>query len=338
MQGHPVLSPLPADPHRARIRAWSDGWVRHTVRPLAIAAAVAVGLGACSGDADPGAATPTSTTTTTADCPDAIDQVDLAYADEDPQQRLDLYRPADAGCAAVPLVVWVHGGGWSIGDKANGMEAKVALWNDAGWAVASVDYRLTDVAAPVADRVVAPTHNEDVAAAIAWLVAEAPRLGLDPERIALLGHSAGAGIVAAVTADPAYLGAHDLEPTTVGCVAPLDTEGFDIATVVAGGGTAASLYRRVFGGDPDGWDDLSPITHVGEADLPATFLVTRGTPDRRAQVAAYESAIEDAGGAVTVVDLPGFSHAEVNQRIGQADDDRLTPALQAFLADCLAPS
>jgi acetyl esterase/lipase len=236
----------------------------------------------------------------------------------------------------VPLVVWVHGGGWRTGDKANAMDPKVRLWNDAGWAVASVNYRLTDVRAPAADRVMAPTHNEDVAAALAWLVAHGTQLGIDSDRIALVGHSAGAGITAAVAADPTYLAAHEVEPSALACAVPLDTEGFDIEAVVAGGGPLAALYRSVFGTDPARWRELSPLTHVGDAPVPDLFLVRRGAADRRAQVDAFADAARRAGAEVTVIDLPGFSHADVNRRIGDPTDTDLTPALQQFLTGCLS--
>jgi acetyl esterase/lipase len=262
--------------------------------------------------------------------------VDVPYVtDAHPEQRLDLYLPPSTGCDPVPLVVWVHGGGWRIGDKANAIDTKVRQWNDAGWAVASVNYRLTDVQAPAADRVMAPSHDEDLAAALAWLHAESEALGIDPERVALVGHSAGAGIAAAVTVDPTYLGAHGLDPSTIACVAPLDTEGFDISLLIDGGGATARLYRSVFGDDPAMWDELSPLTHVGDAEPPDLFLVRRGTPARRAQVDAFADAARDAGAEVTVVDLPGFTHEDVNKRIGDPSDDVLTPALQAFLEGCL---
>lgn len=296
--------------------------------------ALAVLFTACSSETSAPDATAEVADTT---CPTRRGQVDVPYIESgDERQQLDLYVPSDAGCTPAPLVVWVHGGGWRAGDKGNDMDAKVDLWTDAGWAVASVNYRLTDVAVPVAERVVAPTHNEDLATALAWLVEEAPELGIDAARIAVLGHSAGAGIVAAVAVDPTYLGAHDLDPSAIACSAPLDTEGFDVTSVIEGGGQAAQLYQAVFGTDPARWTVLSPLSHVGEAPVPDLFLVTRGSPDRRSQVDAFAAAADEAGGEVTVVDLSSYNHADVNRQIGDPDDDELTPALQEFLTGCLS--
>lgn len=308
------------------------------MRPTAVVNVVLVCLlaSACASEA----ADSTSSTTSTTACPARVDLVDEPYVGGgDPLQALDLYQPPDAGCEPVPLVVWVHGGGWTIGDKANGMRSKVPLWHDAGWAVASLNYRLTDLTDPDGERLLAPAHNEDVAAAVGWLVEHATELGIDPSRLALLGHSAGAGIAAALASDPTYLGAVGLEPDDLTCVAALDTEGFDIELVVDGGApTQTNLYQLVFGEDRRRWDELSPVTHLGEAAVPDLFLVRRGEPGRRAQVDAFAEAAEAADATVTVVDLPGFTHPDVSGRIGDPADDVLTPALQAFLTGCLTGS
>ena len=125
---------------------------------------------------------------------------------------LDIYLPpagADDDCTGRPLVVWVHGGGWHEGDKTDDIGDKVRLFTGAGYAFASVNYRLTDVALePPAPQY--PVHDQDTADAVAWLVAHADALGVDAHQVALLGHSAGGGIVAAITTDDRYLGAGGL--------------------------------------------------------------------------------------------------------------------------------
>lgn len=268
------------------------------------------------------------------ECSELRDRVDVSYVDGGhPRQVLDLYLPDDAGCVPVPVVVWVHGGGWRTGDKRHTIDDKVALWTNAGWAVVGLNYRLTDPAVPEPARVMAPSHNEDVAAAVGWLTGHADELGVDAERIALVGHSAGAGIVAALAADPAYLGAVQLEPADVACVAPLDTEAFDIAGA-ATNAALAGIYKSAFGTDPQRWEDLSPLTHLGEAPLPDLFVVTRGLAERRRIAQEFADAAERAGAAVAVVDLPGYTHEDVNKQIGADGDAVLTPALQTFLTGC----
>lgn len=249
---------------------------------------------------------------------------------------LDIYEPAEAGkCRDAPIVMWVHGGGWRKGDKRHAVTDKVRLFNEAGYVFVSVNYRLTDPRAPEPTRY--PTHNEDVAAAVAWMVDNAADHGGDPDRIALLGHSAGAGIVASVATDERYLDEHDLELDALRCVAPIDTQAFDIPPVVEGGGVAALLYRSIFGNDPARWRDASALTHVATGkSIPDVLLVERGEPARRAMLARFADALRDADVGVTVVDASGLTHADVNTRIGAAGDEVMTPAVTKFLRGCFS--
>jgi acetyl esterase/lipase len=237
--------------------------------------------------------------------------------------------PPEGGCPA-PVVVWVHGGGWQIGDKSNQMTDKVTLLNDLGYVVVSVNYRLTDPAAD--DPVQYPTHSEDVAAAVAWAHDRIGKYGGDPRRIALMGHSAGAQIVANVATDPQFLAAHDLALDDLACVAPLDTEGFDVTRQ---GQLGTQLYLDAFGTDPDVWADASAINDVTRgAGIPPHLLVRRGTLPRQRQLEAYANALIAAGIPVTIVDARGLSHNQVNSQIGAPGDTVMTPAVTAFLAEC----
>lgn len=231
-------------------------------------------------------------------------------------------------------MVWVHGGGWRTGDKSNQVADKIALFNEAGYVFVSVNYRLTDTALP--DAVVYPAHNEDVGAALGWLFEHADEYGGDAERIAVLGHSAGGAIVAAVATDESYLEAEGIELGTLGCVAPLDTEGFDVAARIAGGGRTAALYSSVFT-DPARWTEASPISHVAaDKDIPPMLLVERGAPQRRAMLADFVVALEAAEVPATVIDGSGLTHSEVNSQIGASGDTVMTPPLMSFLEDCFA--
>ena len=200
---------------------------------------------------------------------------------------LDVYTPpaTDGACADRPLVVWVHGGGWAGGDKAEFMEDKVPLFNGAGFVFASVNYRLTDeTLVPPSPQY--PVHNDDTAASLAWLVDHAEQIGADPEQIAVLGHSAGGGITAAISTDERYLGRFGLPLDTIGCAGSMDGEGYD---VTAGATTSPPewqpTYTTAFGTDPAVWADASPINHVA-ADKGIPDLLRRGTRGRLASRAA----------------------------------------------------
>ncbi|MGA2502443.1 MAG: alpha/beta hydrolase, partial [Tepidisphaeraceae bacterium] len=107
---------------------------------------------------------------------------DIRYVpDGDPAQELDLYLPERASDKPLPLVVWVHGGGWRGGSKAG---CGVAFLLSQGYAAASVEYRFSNKA-------VFPAQIQDCQAAIRWLRANARKYNLDAEHIGVGGDSAG---------------------------------------------------------------------------------------------------------------------------------------------------
>ena len=228
----------------------------------------------------------------------------------------------------------MHGGGWQHGDKTNQITDKVRLFNTKGWLLVSVNYRLTDPSS--ADPVVYPTHNEDVAAATAWVHDNIARYGGDPSRIALLGHSAGAQIVASIGTDERYLGAHGLTLSDVQCVGALDTEGFDVSRIAA---TGNAMYHAAFGDDPATWADASPLQHVASGKgIPAFLVVERGTPARRRGEQDFADALNAAGVPATILDAGALTHAQVNAQIGAPGDTVMTPALTTFLTGCFSRS
>jgi hypothetical protein len=201
-----------------------------------------------------------------------------------------------------------------------------------GWILVSVNYRLTDPSSP--EPVVFPTHNEDVAAAVAWVHGNIAQYGGDPGQIALLGHSAGAQIVASVGTDEGYLAAHDMTLSDVRCVGALDTEGFDVARQASAGNP---IYRAAFGNDPATWDDASPLHHIAAGkDVPAFLVVERGTLARRLAQHAFVDALRAADIRVTVVDAGTLTHGQVNAQIGASGDTVMTPPLTTFLTGCFA--
>jgi len=263
---------------------------------------------------------------------DAIDGVDPNLL------ALDLYLPSTgAGCPRTPVVVGVHGGAWRFGDKRGFADDKATLFNGKGWAYASVNYRLTDPA--VQPTVMYPTHNRDVANAVAWIVDHSKRYRLDRERVGLFGHSAGAGIVAAVATDELFLEDAGLGLDAIRCAFPDDTEGFDVAARIAAGGLASRIYRQVFGDDPATWEEASPLSHVerGKA-IPPMLLTRRGEPTRVAQLEQFADALRDVGVDVEVIDATGYSHMEVNRLIGSTDDPVMTTPVSRFFEGCFEPT
>lgn len=240
-------------------------------------------------------------------------------------QSLDLY--AGPGGKA-PLVVFIHGGGWRIGDKQNGAAGreKAAFFNAQGFAYASVNYRLSP-------DVMHPAHVQDVAAALAWLADHAVAEGADPARIFVMGHSAGAHLAALVATDARRLGAFGKSPSMLKGVILLDGAGYDVAreaaATIARGGFLGAMYADAFGADPAGWADASPVRFVTRGAPP--FLIVRtDRPDAVTQTALLRDALGRAGVDVTVFRAAGYTHADVNRRIGQTGEP-VTGAIMAAL-------
>jgi|TARA_B100001093_G_scaffold80075_1_gene71431 acetyl esterase/lipase len=114
-------------------------------------------------------------------------QRDIIYATPDGTELgIDLYLPATKSEDLLPVVIWVHGGGWKNGSKNN---CKAAFLAPNGFAVASINYRLTDVAQW-------PAQINDCYAAVRWLRQNAELYGLNPDRIGAFGSSAGGHLAA----------------------------------------------------------------------------------------------------------------------------------------------
>ncbi len=249
---------------------------------------------------------------------------------------LDIYAPNPVPAKPLPVVVWVHGGGWAVGDKANQMQIKPALFTSAGYCFVSINYRLSPrPASTQPDRVMYPIHEQDAAAAVAWVHAHIGGYGGDPERIVLMGHSAGAHLVSLVCADESFLKAHGLPLGVIKGTVSLDTEGYDIPAHMRQQ-DMTGIYENAFGTDPVLWKKASPICHVASGKgIPPFLLVTRGLSARRKLCTDFAAALQHAGVEAKVVDATGYSHNEVNSRIGAPGESVVTPPVMQFLSTCL---
>lgn len=242
-------------------------------------------------------------------------------------QSLDLYAPPGP---PRPLLVFIHGGGWRIGDKANPPHGrqKAAYFNAQGYALASLNYRLSPA-------VTHPAHVEDVAAALAWLHRNGARHGVDARRMVLMGHSAGAHLAALVATDARRLARHDLTPAILGGAVLLDGAGYDVAdqapAVIARGGFLGEMYADAFGRDGALWADASPVTHVaaGKA-IPPFLIVHTDRQDAVRQSTLLARRLREAGVDATLFRAAGYSHADANRRIGETGEP-VTAAIMAAL-------
>jgi acetyl esterase/lipase len=226
------------------------------------------------------------------------------------RQKLDLYLPA---APTGPLIVWIHGGGWREGSKANppGLAALTE-----GVAVASLAYRFSQDA-------VFPAQIEDCKAAIRWLRAHAAEHGYDPQQVCVWGASAG-GHLAALLATTGHVQDFDVgenldQPSRIQCAVnwfgPSDFPGFqppnaDPAVQRKG---PASLLTQLLGGDLTEKLELakraSPLTWVTKAAAP--MLILHGTEDPLVPVSQSQrlaEALKASGVEVQLEVIEGAGH------------------------------
>jgi arylformamidase len=256
--------------------------------------------------------------------PRATGGTELSYG-SDPKQKLDYWPTASNTGAFAPLVVFIHGGGWSIGDKASGTGEKPAFYSGLGYAFASVNYRLVPGAKP-------DDQARDIAASIAFLRKDANRLGFDANRIILMGHSAGAHLAALVSSDTRYLVQAGVPLTAVRGTILLDGAGYDVTKQMASkSNKVAGMYDAAFGRDPAVQKALSPITHVSAPNSPRWLILhDANRPDARVQSEALGRGLTSAGEAVATKAVPNSSHMAINRDAGVAGTF-VGDAIAAFL-------
>ncbi len=242
----------------------------------------------------------------------AADGTEYSYGN-DPLQRLDFHKAAGMKAKA-PLVVFVHGGGWKRGDKRNATGSeKAGHYTGLGYHFASINYRL--VPATTVEQQAA-----DVAAAIAWLVKDAKRLGIDADRIVLMGHSAGAHLSALVGTDPQYLRGAGLDLNLLDGVIPIDGAAYDVPSQMKDGGRMMQdTYVQAFGTDPARQKALSPFHHAAGPNAPAFLILHVEREDGKRQSEALAAALQKAGTKVEINAFAGKGlkgHAEINRKLG----------------------
>ena len=244
----------------------------------------------------------------------------------DPLQRLDVW-PAQ-GRQPAPLVMFVHGGGWKRGSK----DSATSRWAPTyfprqGYVYAAIDYRLVPTAT-------VEQQGEDVALALKALLGRAREFGIDRERVVLMGHSAGAHLVALVGTDERYLRAAGLGFADVGGVIAIDGAAYDVpAQIRAAGRMGLQTYTQAFGSDPARQQALSPAYNAGAPNAPAFLLLYVQRPDGVRQAEALGRALEAAGTAVEFGSFPGTGlrgHAQINRELGNPDYVA-TPVVNAWL-------
>jgi acetyl esterase/lipase len=253
-------------------------------------------------------------------------------ATNDPRQTLDLYLPRKSpGDKPLPVIVNIHGGAFRMGDKSMGVRELLPLVARSDYAVASINYRLSGQA-------IWPAQIHDCKAAIRWVRANARKYNFDPEKMGVIGASAGGHLVAmlgtsgGLDALEGDLGPNKRTSSKVQCV----VDQFGPSDLLAMGGThdaGDSPESQLIGGavqaNKDAARFASPITYVTPDDPP--FLILHGTADPLVpfnQSERLASRLKEAGVSCLFIPVTGAGHGgfrtqEVPSRIRQFFDKHL---------------
>jgi acetyl esterase/lipase len=246
----------------------------------------------------------------------------IPYADPAAdRQVLDIYKPDEA--KDLPVVIWIHGGGWQTGDKSD-VQIKPRVFTEHGFVFVSTNYRLLP-------KVEMGVIIRDVAKSLGWVHKNIAAHGGDPNRIFVMGHSAGAQLAALLCIDDRYLKAEGVPFAALkGCV-PVDGDTYDVPAIITTAEIRQSVHglplpefghRVKFGNDPKKHIDFSAVTHVakGKGIPPFLILHVAGHPDVTAQARRLATVLEDADIPVKVFGAQETTHNLLNANLGLPDD------------------
>jgi arylformamidase len=242
---------------------------------------------------------------------------------------LDIYAPEMPSESGLPVMFWIHGGGWQAGDK-NDVALKPKVLTERGFVFVSTNYRLLP-------EVNMDDLMGDVATSLGWVYKHIAEYGGDPNRIFVGGHSAGAQVAALICTDDRYLKKEGVSFKVLkGCI-PVDGDTYDIPKIIMTAEHRQTLYggemfsfghRQKFGNDPKTHVDFSAVTHVAKGkDIPPFLLLYfTGNPDTRAQAVRLESVLKAAEIPARAYGKSDSNHSRLNNDLGKPDD----PATEEF--------
>jgi acetyl esterase/lipase len=259
---------------------------------------------------------------------------DIPYGDRE-RQVLDVYSPV--GAKNLPVVFWIHGGGWQVGDKSD-VQQKPRAFAEKGFVFVSSNYRLL----PSVDMA---TIVRDIARSIHWVHDHIADYGGDPKRLLVMGHSAGAQLAALICTDDKYLKDEGLSLSIIkGCV-PVDGDTFDVPAIIETAETRRRVHgqpqakyghREKFGDDTSKHRDFSAVTHVSrDKGIPPFFILyVAEHPDTTAQAQRLAAVLKEAGIPATAFGARETYHSKINSDLG-VPADPATKALFMFVAEVL---
>ncbi len=244
---------------------------------------------------------------------------DINYAEDtyehDNQSKshlLDIYQPED--CQSCPVIIYIHGGTWVLGDK-GGLSYKAKSFTSQGYIYISINYRLSP------DHQF-PAHAQDVAHAFSWVKNHIQEYGGDPEKIYLMGHSAGGHLAALITLDEQYLATFNLKPSDINGIIGIDSAAYYLPSLFSAEPENQYLFSWAFGDNPRDWEIASPINHIKEGKTipPFLLLVADGREISKTVNENFAQKLCEYGYNATIFHFPNKDHVSIDYDLGKEND------------------
>ncbi|MEQ8168562.1 MAG: alpha/beta hydrolase [Candidatus Eremiobacterota bacterium] len=236
---------------------------------------------------------------------------------------LDLYVPKKGD--KLPVMVFIHGGAWKMGDKRNHSKKPLRFIRE-GYIFASINYRMSPA-------VTFPVYVQDVAKALGWIYNNIATYRGDRDKIFIMGHSAGAHLAALVSIDEKYLEENGLDLDILKGVILLDGAGYDIPKVKELNKSLFNrLYKPAFGDDPAVLKEASPLYHVEkDKDIPPFFIIYAGSRElSKIESTWLGESLKNAGVYAELYHAGDKNHGTLNRKLGD-DEDKATEKIMEFL-------
>ncbi len=236
---------------------------------------------------------------------------------KEPAQVFDVHAPLHARGA--PVIMLIHGGAWRVGDKdmPYRIDHKLVRWESKGFVVLTVNYRALPKTQPL-------DQARDIAAALALAQDKAAAWGADRNKFILIGHSAGAHLVALLAARPELLAEQGASPW-LGSIL-LDSSALDIPALMTARHQA--LEDRAYGSDPVYWQAISPFHQLEHAMSPTLAVCSTQRPGACPEARRFVSKAAGLGTRAALL-TQDLSHEEINTMLGR--ESPYTTAVEAFM-------
>lgn len=236
--------------------------------------------------------------------------------------KLDVYEPTSSRRGLFsrkrPVVVYVHGGGWVKGDRKRVFDMPQWL-TSRGYVFVAIDYRKIP-------QTTIDGQVQDVSRAIEWVRRNIRRYNGDPNRIVLMGHSAGAHLSALLAAQGKAQGLRGIVPN--------DVQAYDLLAYATKRGSIGPMFGTAFTNEPKNWVRWSPATYAARNGRlpPHLILYSRSQGERRRAISVgYANLLKGRGTQVEIFHGTAYSHGAIAARLGDPGD-KASAAIERFLA------